>query len=361
MNIIALLSFASIAPSLAMAIQGGDHSGGGGGISNEGRPMTFFSAGIVVEPQSKKSVPGLTELLRLISSFEYLSPTRKSMILGALMPTATRNYFDIKESDFNQDAREKLFQEYSKVTGTKLNELALFAVTEPKTKKTFLLPDFYKLKPTEQMAILFHESLWILHPNAGYQQVIQEEEALQRYLEDPQNEGKALALVETIGTWEDVVTASVRIDQKHGILTSDGHILSKGVSHTLNATLLLGPSFLACAANRDPVWVKGNCSDELKLQAYQLSQSFSDSFLIKFWASKAMDGEVYIWPTLGKTSVDSGKQQFPISSTLYAAPIVFRDQFFDYPHDGFVISAKNSKDDLKITFLWNSHDISNAY
>jgi hypothetical protein len=65
--------------------------------------------------------------------------------------------------------------------------VVLFAVTDPTSKTTALFPEFFKLTETEQAAVLFHETMWVLGNSFNYQEVLYLEGAAQAYFENPLN------------------------------------------------------------------------------------------------------------------------------------------------------------------------------
>lgn len=157
---------------------------GGGGVVRNGVYMTFGSAGVYVDPEpvGMEAVPGMDLFLSTIRETG-MSESEKDSILRATAPFGARAYFNVIKEKFDEATYEKLRREYAVIAKQPPESIVIFAVTDPKTRKTFLLPEFFGLRVEEQAAILFHEAYWILKPKASYQEVVSAEVAFQKYLE----------------------------------------------------------------------------------------------------------------------------------------------------------------------------------
>lgn len=155
---------------------------GGGGVVRDGFYMTFGSAGLYVdpEPMPMASIPGLELTIQTIRS---LGISQASGLQQLVMPFGARKYYNVVKERFDEAAFRALREEYAKLAKVPADSIAIFAVTEPETRRTFLLPEFFGLQPAEQAAILFHEAYWIQKPKATYQDVVRAEIAFQKFVE----------------------------------------------------------------------------------------------------------------------------------------------------------------------------------
>lgn len=151
---------------------------GGGGIHKNGIYKTFYSSGVLINPNEETDIPGMTLLTNTI-----VSVTSNEKIFPSYIPSSARKYYNIIESDVNKENIDRLLAEYKRAVKQPQENLAIFAITEIETKTTFLLPSFYQLTEIEQAAILFHEAYWIMKPSASYEEVIAAEVAFQNFLE----------------------------------------------------------------------------------------------------------------------------------------------------------------------------------
>ena len=112
-------------------------------------------------------------------------PTRYlGRLISAILPIGDRKYFAISDQDLSPEKRQQLIDAYAATMNGQVpkNELVVYAVTAENA--TYLLPEFYRLKETEQAAILFHEAEWILNPKLTYGNVIDGEMKFQAYVEN---------------------------------------------------------------------------------------------------------------------------------------------------------------------------------
>jgi hypothetical protein len=130
------------------------------------------------------------------------------------------------------------------VTGVDATKLTLYALTDTSTKTTFLLPEYFKLQSNDQMAILFHESYWLLHPNATYNQVVNAEMAFEAALTNPNNAARVFNFVQYVGTDGEVFQAELKWDISTNAL---GTLLKTGAhGYFISIGDLYGVEFFAC-------------------------------------------------------------------------------------------------------------------
>lgn len=258
---------------VAPAVEG-QNGNGGGGVNRNGRYMTFYSAGFYTEPNeaTASEIPQLPELMNFFSSTP-LSAATKAKYLSALTPLSDRTYYKVQPGTFTPEIRARLLAEYSRVMKVDTNELALFAITDTTSKATYLFPEFFSLKPVEQMAILFHEAYWIIKPSVSYQQVIQAEMTFQAYLENPTSPDRLLHWLATTGTPGDVMAASIQFDLRNKTMQG----LLKGNSLALGQ--LLGAPFIQCMRQTPTI----DCSGFVAINAYQLAAKYPSSLFLKFF------------------------------------------------------------------------------
>ncbi|QDK46306.1 hypothetical protein DOM22_14600 [Bdellovibrio sp. ZAP7] len=175
---------------------------GGGGTSQDGSYQTFGSARISVDkdPLGFYAVPGLSLLTDRILRMP-LPENVKGELLAAITPSLARNYHQISSDKFDPDARRNLVAIYAKLLNVSSDNVVIFAVTEPKTKKTMLLPEFFRLNEIEQAAILFHEALWLVNPSATYEQIIDIEQAAQAHFQEPASKTHLLRVLYALGVF----------------------------------------------------------------------------------------------------------------------------------------------------------------
>ncbi len=190
--------------STSVAYSNGSAGGGGGAAieDDQGRVQTFTSAGIkmnINQPLTDEDLKvGMDELKRVFLN-QYISQEVKAKVVGAILPTVdrnlsdSRNYFSIQYSDLNDDIKKNVLQIYQqrlKVALKNPNEYEnlknrILQVGFTIGRNTYLLPKFFELrKASEQAAILFHESLWVINPNLSYDTVTAGESLMQRHIEN---------------------------------------------------------------------------------------------------------------------------------------------------------------------------------
>lgn len=181
-SLITILSLLCISIS---SLAGIEVRNGGGGWTSDGQYMTFYSAKIPAQrkPLDPSQVPGLNYLVAKVFSLKITEAVRAE-ILKSIFPVSNRSYYTTNSSQFDENSKKDLRKKYAGIMGINEENIAVFATTNPMHNETILLPDFYKLTESEQAAILFHESLWILNPLLNYVNIITAEQAAQAYFEN---------------------------------------------------------------------------------------------------------------------------------------------------------------------------------
>ena len=303
----------------------------GAGVNRNGQYMTFYSAGVVIKPENKSlnDVPGLSETVQLITGSGLFSAKTSSEMVAALMPFQGRAYFDVSPEDFGDDSKKRLTEEYARVTGQPTDEITLYAATDTNQKRTLLLPDFYKLSKTGQMAILFHEAEWLMNPNSNYKDIVAKEIAFQAWAEDPQNLEKAYDLATLTGTWADTLRVGVKADLQSKALSSKGRLKYKNDSLDLTPHNLFGATFQDCVQSgqmHDPI---NDCYANLSIQSVQLTKRFPNSIFLRFWNEQVMEKKVSI------NICSSGKDSSHIDQFYDAGTFKFDENVLNMPQPNF--------------------------
>lgn len=222
-----LQGFAGQEPERDARVLKGQDGGGGGVIKRDGMYLTFGSAGMKVKigaPQGLQQIPGLDLLIGVLgSSLDGMPDKFMGQMLNAVEPSMERRYFKIEQKDLDSNTYGNLIKEYAKLLSGQIDpkNLDLAAITIK--NDTFLLPPFFVLKESEQAAILFHESIWILKPEVEYQELVNAEMTMQAHI---QNNGAHLnvynpELAAVIGgifkNYGLVVYAALEEDVKNGL------------------------------------------------------------------------------------------------------------------------------------------------
>jgi hypothetical protein len=165
-----------------------DVGDGGGGLDRDGQIMTYYSAHIPIGPEAllPAEIPGMGELLQQYSKLA-LDQDAIAELSMLVYPTDERKYYRVDEKQISPDELQRVIREYTQLMKLPPGDVALFALTNPKTKDTLLLPDFFKLKtPQEQAALLFHESVWLSRSrDKSYNFVVSAEQVAQAFFENP--------------------------------------------------------------------------------------------------------------------------------------------------------------------------------
>ena len=157
---------------------------GAGGIKKNGVYKSLYSAGVKISADPETDIPGAELYTKTISSL--VSGDIATNLLGAALPLGARTFYKIVDDEANKNAVKQILGEYIKITGEDINNLAVFALTERDTKTTYLLPSFYKLKKSEQAAVLFHEANIIMLEATTPVKLVYAEMAFQEYIEKDQ-------------------------------------------------------------------------------------------------------------------------------------------------------------------------------
>lgn len=269
-----MTAVATIFLASSVLAQGQDGSGGGGPIKN-GRYMTFHSAGLYTEPTSLKQnqIPGLSEVSDLFAKTDLLRAETKVSFLNALTPTFNRSYYNINAATFTPEVRARILAEYKRVMPGISEQVTLYAITETKSKTTYLFPEFYRLNPFEQQAILFHEAYWIVNPKASYKNVIDAEISFQAYLENPNSIVHIKDWIQTIGTDGDLVKAAINYDLTRDTLNNLFYFNKKqGQKGLISSRALFGEEWYRCSSN---------CSGYALANLYVLTRQYPESMLLQ--------------------------------------------------------------------------------
>jgi hypothetical protein len=229
-------------------LHGAGGSNGGAGVKRDGKYMSFYSAGLYVEPvdqwQPPYSPPQLDRFMKFVREFRYWSKEDKARLLETAIPSNEHQYFKVKEDQFDTVVRERLLDEFHRVTGQPLSGLELFALTDIEKRRTFLLPGFYQLKPSDQVAILFHENFWILKgKGTDYRSVVEAELAFQAVYEQPDNGHRIMDLISRFGDGSGLLEAAAKVDLDSGALKD---VLVDG---GLPLGPVFGDSFAGCGSD----------------------------------------------------------------------------------------------------------------
>lgn len=275
----------------AQALAGGVVGNGGGGIAQDGRYMTFYTAGLYTEPQERtdQNIPNLSALVSTIDNMQYLSDFTKAELEAAILPSPSHTYFAVDAKKFDATTQARLIAEFARVTHVDDQKLALFAVTDTNAKQTFLLPSFFQLSANDQMTILFHESYWLMHPNATYGEVVGAEMAFEAVLSQPSDAARIMDFLNDVGSPSDQFLYALQSDKATSAL--------KGLVNTKNEVsvgALFGNDYLECIRTGDhPGNIYGGkmvpvpiCQNYLHMQFNRLHLKYSKSLLIPFLTSK---------------------------------------------------------------------------
>ena len=312
MAILAALSILSALPSFAAADatpMGGQEAGNGGaGVVKNGVYMTFYSAGMYVEPDlyadPYQTVPCLKTLVDYISQYPYFSMNTRSRLLNAILPTANRRYLIARPDLLTSDQMQRLLAEFQRVTGQDPANLKLYALTDTAQNITFIMPDFFNLQTDSQKeAALMHEAAWILDPNSTYNDIVKTEMAFQASLENPSNYAAVFDFVSRVTTdANDLNSVALSMDLKSGALT--GLVDSK---NTISFLDLFGKEYFDCLGGDTPAFANDasgtSCRTFYRAHIADLQTRFPKSFLLNLIASR-IDSQQKIY-TLGFSAFET--------------------------------------------------------
>jgi hypothetical protein len=294
---------------------GGQEGNGGGGLRRNGIPVTFYSAGFFVEPirPEVEDIPQLGSLLDFFTNTDILSKLSRSKYTAALMPSTVRRYYKVEESSFNSTVRDRLVAEYSRVMKINSSEVTLFAITDIGTKTTYLLPEFYNLKPSEQVAILYHEAYWLVNPTVSYRNVIESEMAFQNFWENNKKIEKSYAWINSLPNNQDKLTAVMKIDLETGSIKD---LISKG--RYIQASVFFGNDFLECKKKDSS---EKACTDLFIGNVAQLARKYPKSLFFRFVYDKLATRNLAIFlfneNDTGKNGLNFLSTYFPNSNSQF--------------------------------------------
>ena len=204
----------------------GQDGGGGGVIKRDGQYLTFGSAKVKLSsPQGIENVPGLELLLNVLDASKSGIPEQfHGQLVNALLPSEERRYFRIDQSQLSSQTYARLIAEYSKLWKGQIDpsNLELAAITV--AQDTFLLPPFFRLNQTEQAAILFHESIWLLKPSISYDELVAAEMTMQSHIEkygttSTYNPDLVLVFGKILNNYALVLSKAIQADLDAGLFT----------------------------------------------------------------------------------------------------------------------------------------------
>lgn len=169
---------------------------GGGGVKRDGLFLTFGSEKVKLFQTPLKTVPGL-EALKLVVEKIPLPQTHRGTLATAIYPIGKRQYYAIQAEDLTETKRVEIKLEYFKAMQERVafDDLVIYAYTNTTDRETFLLPEFFEIsgknplgipedqyKEIRQVAILFHEGIWMLRPDLSYREIFRGEILFENYL-----------------------------------------------------------------------------------------------------------------------------------------------------------------------------------
>jgi hypothetical protein len=239
-----ILAFAVVSLMSLQSFAAREVRNGGGGLRVNGSYLTYYSAEgesvrQAVEPS--QNIPGLDALLQEVISMP-ISNTAKANIINLIDNTEQHKYFRLR-GELDPELRKKITDTYSKLFNIPPEQVVIFAVTNESDQATVLMPEFYSLRPTEQSAILMHESLWLSGSFSTYEEVVNGEQVTQAYLEDKSSPDKYYNFVSLLDKmWNDrylKMKASLLFDLKYSRFPKDVIKTQK-----ILATEFLSPEFV---------------------------------------------------------------------------------------------------------------------
>jgi hypothetical protein len=260
--------------------------GGGGVIEPDGRYTTFFSANIPVKAEALRAyeIGGMDFLVKKVASLD-LSGNYKSLLLKQIFPSGGRNYYKVDETKLSPGILSQILSQYAKLMNVPLEKVVIYGLTDPKTKDTFLMPAFFSLTTTQQAAILFHESLWILNPALEYDQVVMAEQAVQAFFEKPESDDYFynfyFQLGKLIGDFKLPIFPIMNRESRSGF----GWARTQGQSDTIFLSELFGDNFVRCSDSAYASATMGadvQCSNSLLTELILKSQVYPKSISVRY-------------------------------------------------------------------------------
>jgi hypothetical protein len=221
---------------------GTEHGNGGAGICEQDYCQTLHSANILTFTQvmNVSNIPNLLMAIEQVSGM-YLSDTTKNMLLKVLIPSPNHQYTQTT-SKIDAKRLKQLKDQYAKALGEDNPNLDFFAITGYDSTRmvwtTLLLPEFFKLKPTEQAAVLMHEMMWVVWPFLTYTEVLTAEGHFQDYMEKR-------------GDDRDEAMFNIAMDLSNSLKLVDAPLyaalyIEKDRIQSTDLSVLLGTDFLKC-------------------------------------------------------------------------------------------------------------------
>ena len=306
-----------IGPRALTAIQsslGGDHSGGGAVTEHDGVYRTFYSAGLYTEGSPYTSfdeIPSLDKLILFLRGFSSVSTESRNHFIDLLLPSVSHAYYRVQEDQFDDETRTRLLAEFSRVTGQPVDSLKLAAVTDTTQKITYLLPEFYKLQPMDQMAILFHESYWLLNPSTTYSEIVAAEMAFEAVIAEPGDAMRIYQLTQYWGDSDDAFLASINLDLSSGALSD--LLAPEGIRFDK----LLGTDYIQCWRDHH----SSSCFTLLKYNLFNLVSHSPRSLLLKRLYDNVSAGLENISSNQNESRYFGFYDQTPRSEDAYDSPL----------------------------------------
>jgi len=219
---------------------------GGTGLRVDGGFLTYYSAqGALRQPvELTERIPGLELLIKELIALPMGSES-KIELLKNFDFTEQRRYYRLMDGSLDSRLREKIITDYATLMKIPAENVVIFAITNTSDLSTVLLPEFYALRPTEQAAIIVHESLWLTR-DATYEKVIYGEQITQAYLEDTSSPEKFYRFINLLNP----MVRDVRFKLRAGLYFDLKHQrLSPSVQATQKMLLkdLIGEKFITSA------------------------------------------------------------------------------------------------------------------
>lgn len=304
----------------ATKLRSGQEGNGGGGIEQDGRPMTFYSANIEVAklPLREDEVPELSNLLNFVSELPITANTRGELT-SALAPSLQRRYY--RATSVSESSRKALINTYAKLFNLSAKKVVLFAITDPSTRNTLLLPEFFALKPSEQKAILLHEGYWILRPKSSYSQVIEVEQYAQRLFETGSDQDLHL-LVGRLGYGIDVLELAWSRDIRSGVYEK------MFGPQAFSVVKFLGENFIECLkaiAPNDRGVSEDMCFPTLVQHLRDLQRQHGHSGLAQLILEYHQASKFAVYTYRGEVSTEALQNLVPLNKVNEVGGILFVD------------------------------------
>lgn len=281
---VAMLSFSvsnAAPPENPDILKGHSDGNGGGTIYRNGQYISLYDAGFYAEPLSLKQneVPQLNNLISFIKHSDFLSNEWKAGIINKLISSSNRKYYNVQKDSFDDATKISITNKYREALDVRPENFKIAAITDPKTKSTYLFPEFYALKPSSQKAILYHESLW-LHFRSGtiatpdhYKWVTKREVAMEALINKPYS---ADAIINFLNIHEvgaaKMIIAAINYDERNQTLPN---ALS---NNKISLSALYGENWVQCVSKRS---TPSSCISIAGLHLIDLHEKLPNSMLVK--------------------------------------------------------------------------------